>query len=191
MYLRSFGQWYRLFWIGFLQSRLFYIIGILLQSLGELSHCLKFPPKEYRSKYRDNSIQLKRNDNGDSIHVDDKTQLKRQFGCDELFRNSKYYAEFRLPFIKHTQLTKERSFDVERKTHERFIILMQTSGNSGIAFFIAAFCLFVGIIQQFSLLLLGIAICFFVGSIILIWNFRNQRQRLLDWEFEVNRKYDP
>jgi hypothetical protein len=111
-------------------------------------------------------MQPKLNSNNDSVPVDEKTELTRQFVYDEHFRNSKYYAEFRLPFIKNV-----RNLEIERKIHERFIILMQASGNSGIAFFIAAIPLIVRSIQQSSPLLFGIAICFLVISIILILNF--------------------
>jgi|WetSurMetagenome_2_1015567.scaffolds.fasta_scaffold05260_9 hypothetical protein len=100
---------------------LFYIIGFGLQNIRELFPWLKFPSIEYRNSYRDNEMKIKI-ENNDSVPVDEMMQLIRTFGCKELFRNSKYYAEFRLPFIRKTPYTKEQSFEAERKTEERYIV---------------------------------------------------------------------
>lgn len=160
----------------------FYIVGIGLQYVRECIPSLKFPPLIYRSKYRDSNLKINPDEKNGSKPVDENNQFKREFGCDELFRNSKYYAEFRLPFMEKT-----RSFEEERKTEERYVIIMQASGNSGIAFFIATFFVLVSFIfHQFLLLLLGIAVCFLIVAIILILNFKIHRQRLLDWELEVS-----
>jgi len=166
---------------------LFYIIGLGLQYIREFFPCLKFPPIEYRNKYRDNDKKIKI-ENNDSIPIDEKGQFKRNFGCDEHFRNSKYYAEFRLPFIEKTRSFKGQPFEVERKTEERFIVIMQASGNSATAFIITGIigiiCLINPIFQSISWIIYSIS-CF-VLFIILIKNYEIHRQRLLDWELEVN-----
>ena len=168
----------------------FYLIGLSLQVVRELFPWLKFPPIVYRNKYRDTAMKLKRNTNGDSIPVDEKKEFTRQFVCDEHFRNSKWYAEFRLPFIRKTQPTKECSFEAERKIEERFIVIMQASGNAAIAFgitvVVGSIVLLINYSQKidnFTLFLITL-ICIIL-SMILLENFQIHRQRLLDWELEV------
>jgi hypothetical protein len=145
---------------------LFYIIGIGVQHLGERTTLTQFPPKRYENKNSEYSFGI-----GDKDKITD----------------SQYYEKFRLPFIQKTKDTDYKKFETERKYHERFIVLMQTSGNSGIAFFVAAILIFVGFIidqfsQQFFLLLVGGLL---IISVILILSFQTHRKRLLDWEVEV------
>jgi hypothetical protein len=163
---------------------LFYVVGIGLQLIREKIPGLEFPPIEYRNKYRRNDEQIKKV-NDDLTLVNGKEEFIRTFGCDELFRNSKYYAEFRLPFIRKTQPIRERSFDAERKTEERFIVIMQASGNSAIAFSIAAITEFIVNFKDLSPIPVLIISILCIVSIILLKNFQLHRQRLLDWELEI------
>jgi hypothetical protein len=87
-------------YIWILLFGLFYIVGIGLQYAREHVSGLEFPPVTYHNNYR--YLNLKNNPDikGDSKPVDKNNLYEREFGCDDIFRNSKYYAEFRLPFIK-------------------------------------------------------------------------------------------
>jgi len=184
------------FWI-FLFG-LFYIVGLGLQIVSqEISlYTMKkfnqidfiFPPKEYVNKFRDNSGCVKEA-NSDKLNVPDiNSEKKIEFGFDEEFRNAKYYHSMRLPFLSHSN-------DVEKKTHERFIVLMQSSGNCAVAFAVAFFLslllsLFWFIVgRSFNFpLIYWMFFCLFL-SVFLYLGFKVLRQRVFDWEYEVVNYY--
>ncbi len=102
----------------------FYVVGFSIQCLGEKTRLLQFPPENYENHYR--------------------KQYSINFGLNEKFRNSKYYETTRLPFLRHTRNTDNKNFDLERKTEERFVVLLQASGNSALALFIACILILFG-----------------------------------------------
>jgi len=181
------------FWI--LLFGLFYIIGLGLQvesqgislyTMEKFNHIdFMFPPKEYVNKFRDISGCVKKT-NCNKLNVPDKNnERKIEFCFDEEFRNAKYYHSMRLPFLSHSN-------DVEKKTHERFIVLMQASGNSSIAFLFSAIVVILITFfmqKEFNqVIITWILICIF-SSLILHCSFKDHRQKLLDWEYEVVNYY--
>lgn len=86
----------------------FYLTGLTLQIIGESICCFKFPPKKYQNIYRDINKKINEDDNGNSIPVDKEKQYTKDFDFKEEFQNSKYYAEFRLPFIKKQKIIRQK-----------------------------------------------------------------------------------
>jgi hypothetical protein len=183
------------FWI--LLFGLFYIIGLGMQNVSQrISLCtmknfnhidLIFPPKEYINKFRDNSGCAKEA-NCDKLNVPDKKNEREiEFGFDEKLRNAKYYHCMRLPFLSHSN-------NVERKTHERFIVLMQSSGNCAVAFFLSSLMsvvFFILLLMNGSFnypLIFWMIFCLFF-SVCLYSEFNVLRQRVFDWEYEVINYY--
>lgn len=144
---------------------LFYIVDFGVQCFGEWTTLTQFPPKHYENK---------------------NTEYSFGVGYKEKMTDSIYYEKFRLPFIQKTKDTDYRKFETERKYHERFIVLMQASGNAGTAFFFATVFLIIScLFFKPQLLLIGISGGFLIFLIALIKNFHIHRKRLLDWEVEV------
>ena len=171
----------------------FYIIGIGLQFVREQIPQLKFPPEMYQNRFRDSNGEIIPDDNRNSDDKNKITPYEEKFGSDEKSRNAKYYQKFRLPFI-NTVHEKE----MVSKVHERFIVIMQASGNSAIAFIVA---FLIGLAKltllytnpsdsQISIWIIFSIVCLIL-SIILSYNFILHQQRLLDWELETIKFYDP
>jgi hypothetical protein len=183
------------FWI--LLFGFFYIIGLGLQNVSQRISLhtmdrfgcidLIFPPKEYVNKFRHNSGCAKEA-NCDKLNVLDKNNGRKiEFGFDEKFRNAKYYNCMRLPFLSHSN-------DVERKAHERFIVLMQSTGNCAVAFFLSSlmsvvFWILFIMNRSFNYpLIFWMIFCLFF-SVCLYSGFNVLRQRVFDWEYEVVNYY--
>jgi hypothetical protein len=141
-----------------------------------------FPPLQYNNRFRNKS----------GISIKTKCKITEKFGdyhekfcLDEECRNAKYYHCMRLPFLSHSN-------DAEKKTHERFVVLMQASGNSSLAFlFSAIIIILITFIMQkeFNIVIISwILVCIFF-SLILYYGFTDHRQKLLDWEFEAVNYY--
>jgi hypothetical protein len=174
---------------------LFYIVGLGLQIVNQRISLytmekinlidLIFPPKEYVNKFRDTSGCAKKA-NCDELNVPDKNNEKKiEFGFDEELRNAKYYYCMRLPFLSHSNA-------VEKKTHERFIVLMQSSGNCAVAFFLSLLMSFsFWVIMDRSInypLFFWMFFCLFF-SVVLYFGFGVLRQRVFNWEYEVVNYY--
>jgi hypothetical protein len=167
---------------------LFYIIGYGLQCFSYLISLktngkidFLFPPIKYENKFRN---QSKISTADDRDRKDKSGSYSEKFGLDEKCRNAKYYHYMRLPFLSHSN-------EAEKKIHERFIVLMQTSGNLSIAFLFSAIMILIKIFSQkeFNTTMISwIMICTFL-SWILYFGFKDHRQKLLDWEFEVINYY--
>ena len=161
----------------------FYIVGLGLQILSQEIIYLDFmfPPEDYINKFRDISGSSKKTDCNKTDHPDNNPGKKITFGLDNKSRNAKYYHCMRLPFLSH-------SSDPEKKTHERFIVLMQASGNCATAFFFSGVILLIIPTRYGQYFVPWKTICFIL-SVILFFGFIDHRQKLLDWEFEVVNYY--
>jgi hypothetical protein len=176
------------FWI--LMFGIFYIVGVGLQVIGQTCSSfmmrkigfldLIFPPKEYLNKSRNIFGCPKETDNEKQNSL--TKNMKKFFCFEDECRNAKYYSLMRLPFLSCSN-------NVEKKTHERFIVLMQTCGNCAIAFFFSGIVILIFHTRfgPFFFPVLGILFCFPL-PIFFYFGFQDHRQKLLDWECEVVKK---
>ncbi len=175
------------FWI--LLFGLFYLTGFGLQCFSNRISLMSkgridflFPPLKYNNRFRHQSKISKIT----KCDGKDQSQSYCEYFClEEKCRNAKYYYCMRLPFLSH-------SSDIERKTHERFIVLMQSSGNCAVAFFLSLLMSFLfPFIMDRSFdypLIFWMIFCLFF-SIFFYFGFQDHRQKLLDWEYEVVNYY--
>jgi hypothetical protein len=177
------------FWI--LLFGLFYLTGFGLQCFSHRISLMSkgridflFPPLKYNNRFRHQSKISKITE----CDGKDQGQSYCEYFClEEKCRNAKYYHCMRLPFLSHSN-------EIERKTHERFIVLMQASGNSSLAF---GFTFLIGLsgcfrtINSCSSFIMWA--CFSVFCVLMglffYFGFSDHRQKLLDWECEVVNYY--
>jgi hypothetical protein len=93
----------------------------------------------------------------------------------------RYYHAFRHPFIDATRDQIEKSFNVERKTHERFIVMMQASGNCSLAFFISVILILCGILFSNNIADKLLSLLIVVTTLCLIYLLKTE----VAWTFPI------
>jgi hypothetical protein len=175
------------FWI--LMFGVFYVVGLGLQVIGQTISSftmrkfgfldLIFPPREYINKFQ-NIFGCPKNTDIEKQNSF-SNNMREMFCFNDESRNAKYYSMMRLPFLS-------RSNSVERKTHERFIVVMQTCGNCAIAFFLSGIVILISPTKFGSFYFPLILFCTPL-FVFFYFGFQDHRQKLLDWECEVVKKH--